>query len=239
MTPDAGTLRAHGACAVAVAGETLWLLPEHAAWWPAAGMLMVADVHFGKAAAFRALGQPVPHGTTGDNLGLLTQLTRQLPVAELVFLGDFLHARAARTPAVLAALDGWRGGLPPQVRCTLVRGNHDARAGDPPASLRIRVVTEPAVAGPFALCHMPGASPLGYVLAGHLHPACRLRGTGADSLRLPCFLFGPRGAILPAFGAFTGHATVRPQPDERAYVVGGGRVWPVGRPPQNSTQNSV
>ncbi|BDB28000.1 ligase-associated DNA damage response endonuclease PdeM [Cupriavidus sp. P-10] len=239
MTPDAGTLRAHGACAVSAAGETLWLLPEHAVWWPAAGMLMVADVHFGKAAAFRALGQPVPHGTTGDNLGLLTQLTRQLPVEELVFLGDFLHARAARTPAVLAALDGWRRSLPPQVRCTLVRGNHDARAGDPPDSLQIRVVTEPAVASPLALCHLPGASPLGYVLAGHLHPACRLRGAGADSLRLPCFLFGPRGAILPAFGAFTGHATVRPQADERVYVAGGGRVWPVGRAPQSSPQNSV
>ncbi|MFS8977496.1 ligase-associated DNA damage response endonuclease PdeM [Cupriavidus necator] len=238
MNPDARTLEANGAFAVTAAGETLWLLPEHAIWWPAAGMLMVADVHFGKAAAFRALGQPVPHGTTGDNLALLTRLTRQLPVDELVFLGDFLHARAARTPAVLQALDDWRHALPPQVCCTLVRGNHDARAGDPPESLDISVVTEPAVAGPFALCHMPGASAQGYVLAGHLHPACRLRGTGADSLRLPCFLFGPHGAILPAFGAFTGHATVRPQPDERAYVVGGGRVWPVG-PPGRPAQNSV
>lgn len=238
MKPDARTLEANGAFAVTAAGETLWLLPEHAIWWPAAGMLMVADVHFGKAAAFRALGQPVPHGTTGDNLALLTRLTRQLPVDELVFLGDFLHARAARTQALLRALDNWRHSLPPHVCCTLVRGNHDARAGDPPESLDISVVTEPAVAGPFALCHMPGASAQGYVLAGHLHPACRLRGAGADSLRLPCFLFGPHGAILPAFGAFTGHATVRPQPDERAYVVGGDRVWPVG-PARRPAQNSV
>ncbi|WP_354684542.1 ligase-associated DNA damage response endonuclease PdeM [Cupriavidus necator] len=236
--PDARALEDHGAHAVNAAGETLWLLPEHAIWWPGAGMLMVADVHFGKAAAFRALGQPVPHGTTGDNLAMLTRLTRYLPVDELVFLGDFLHARAARTQAVLQALYDWRHGLPRQVRCTLVRGNHDARAGDPPESLDIAVVTEPAVAGPFALCHMPGASAQGYVLAGHLHPACRIRGTGADSLRLPCFLFGRHGAILPAFGAFTGHATVRPQPDERAYVVGGGRVWPVGSA-RRTAQNSV
>ncbi|NUT15612.1 MAG: ligase-associated DNA damage response endonuclease PdeM [Cupriavidus sp.] len=239
MNPDSRTLEQGGAMAVAAAGETLWLLPEHALWWPAAGMLMVADVHFGKAAAFRALGQPVPHGTTGDNLSMLTRLVRQLPVDELIFLGDFLHARASRTPAVLQALYDWRQDLPAPLRCTLVRGNHDARAGDPPASLGIAVVSEPAVAGPFALCHMPGTSPLGYVLAGHLHPACRLRGSGADSLRLPCFLFGPRGAILPAFGAFTGHATERPQADERAYVVGGGRVWPVGPRRQNSGQNNV
>ena len=82
-----------------LAGETLWLLPEHAVWWPDAAMLMLADVHIGKAAAFRALGQPVPHGTTADNLRRLLDLTRQYPVRDLVFLGDFLHARAAANAA--------------------------------------------------------------------------------------------------------------------------------------------
>jgi metallophosphoesterase superfamily enzyme len=37
----------------------------------------------------------------------------------------------------------------------LVRGNHDSRAGDPPASLGIRVVDEPFAVGPFAACHHP------------------------------------------------------------------------------------
>ena len=92
MTPDAV-----GAQAVTVAGETLWLLPEHAVWWPRAAMLMAADVHIGKAAAFRALGQPVPHGTTAENLARLLDLARRFPVRDLIFLGDFLHARAART----------------------------------------------------------------------------------------------------------------------------------------------
>ena len=220
-------LDALGAHAVRVAGETLWLLPEHAVWWPAASMLLVADVHIGKGAAFRALGQPVPSGTTADNLQRLHALVQRYPTRELVFLGDFLHARAARTAAVLMALHDWRRCLPARVRCTLIRGNHDTHAGDPPPELGISVVTEPRPAGPFALCHMPGSSPEGYVLAGHLHPACVLRGTGADVLRLPCFMFGSQGAILPAFGAFTGHTTIRPQPGEHCYVVGGGRVWPV------------
>lgn len=224
MTPDAV-----GAQAVTVAGETLWLLPEHAVWWPRAAMLMAADVHIGKAAAFRALGQPVPHGTTAENLARLLDLARRFPVRDLIFLGDFLHARAARTAAVLLALHDWRRAMPSRVHCTLVRGNHDTHAGDPPAELGFTVVTEPLVVAPFALCHEPGGRSEGYALAGHLHPACVLRGRGADALRLPCFVVGERGMILPAFGAFTGNATVRAGEGERLYPVGDGRVWALSR----------
>ncbi|CAN5366364.1 hypothetical protein BH10PSE17_BH10PSE17_35830 [soil metagenome] len=46
------------------AGERLELLPERAIWWPGERTLLIADVHFGKGAAFRALGVPVPRGTT-------------------------------------------------------------------------------------------------------------------------------------------------------------------------------
>ncbi|CAG9180344.1 ligase-associated DNA damage response endonuclease PdeM [Cupriavidus pampae] len=227
MNDDANQLIAAGAVAANVAGETLWLLPEHAIWWPARQMLLVADVHIGKAASFRALGQPVPPGTTASNLARLRALVMRHGARELVILGDFLHARAARTAAVLVALHDWRRALPAELRITLVRGNHDLHAGDPPPELHIAVTPEPWIVGPFALCHAPGSSDLGYVLAGHLHPAFQLRGRGADAVRLPCFVLGEQGAILPAFGAFTGHATVRAAPAERVYVIGDGRVWPV------------
>lgn len=190
----------------------------------------MADVHIGKAAAFRALGQPVPSGTTDDNLARLDALARRYPARELIVLGDFLHARASRTPAVLRALAAWRAALPPSLRCTLVRGNHDSHAGDPPPSLDIAVVTEPWMLGPFALCHMPGAaaSQRAYELAGHLHPGYTLR-RGPDALRLPCFVLGERAALVPAFGAFTGYGRVAMRSGQRVYVVGDGRVWPVPR----------
>ena len=55
-----------------VQGETLWLLPQRAVYWPRAGALIVADVHFGKAATFRAGGIPVPGGTTAEMLRRLS-----------------------------------------------------------------------------------------------------------------------------------------------------------------------
>ena len=86
------------------AGETLWLLPEPALWWPAGRVLWVADLHLGKAATYRALGQPVPGGTTRENLARLSALLHHYRPAQLVFLGDFLHAAQSRTPSLLAAL---------------------------------------------------------------------------------------------------------------------------------------
>ena len=210
--------------AIDYAGQTVWLLPEHALWWPAARVLFIADLHMGKAATYRALGQPVPSGTTDENLRRLSQLLRHYQPAQLVFLGDFLHAAQARTASVLQALGAWRTGFA-RLHCVLVRGNHDSRAGDPPSGLQIEVVDEPYLLGPFAACHHPQGHPTHAVLAGHLHPALQLRGPARDRLRLPCFCFEDRQAILPAFGEFTGGWLVTPQPGLQLYAVGGQAVW--------------
>ncbi|MDB5964496.1 MAG: pdeM [Polaromonas sp.] len=215
--------------AIEQAGETLWLLPEHALWWPARRILFVADMHLGKAATYRALGQPVPSGTTAENLQRLSRLLDHYQPLQLVFLGDFLHAAQARTRSVLEALSAWRtrfAGLD----CVLVRGNHDSRAGDPPAALGIQVVDEPWLIGPLAACHHPQSHASHFVLAGHLHPAVSLRGPGRDHLRLPCFCFDARQAVLPAFGEFTGGWTVTPQPGLRLYAVGADTVWRLPEP---------
>jgi len=212
------------ACRAEWAGEAVELLPERALWWPAHGLLFVADLHIGKAATYRALGQPVPGGTTQENLARLDALIARHAPAGIVFLGDFLHAAQARTPQVLAALDAWRA-RHAALALTLVRGNHDDRAGDPPASLDIEVVDEPHRIGPFACCHHPQTRPGLFVLAGHVHPVCSLNGPGRDRLRLPCFVQDGDQAILPAFGEFTGGWHVPPGGGRRFHAVGGDAVW--------------
>jgi len=86
------------------------------------------------------------------------------------------------------------------MKLTLVRGNHDAHAGDPPVDLNITVLDEPYELDGFSFCHHPHER--GYVVAGHLHPAYRLT-TADDSVGLPCFVFGEASSVLPSFGAFT------------------------------------
>ncbi|MFP5391373.1 MAG: ligase-associated DNA damage response endonuclease PdeM [Gammaproteobacteria bacterium] len=215
--------------ALTLAGEEVLLLPEKALYWPRERMLVIADIHFGKAASFRALGVPVPRGTTTENLDRLDALMAVHGARQIVFLGDFLHARAAHATATLAAMLAWRQ-RHAELALILVRGNHDRHAGDPAVALRMQVVDEPYRVGPFAFCHHPdiadgdGDAPgAGYVLAGHVHPAYVLA-TRVDSLRLPCFLEGRTRMILPSFGAFTGGHVVTPAAGERVYVSAGDAV---------------
>jgi len=213
-------------CFVAIADHDVHLLPDPALWWPEGNTLFIADLHMGKAAVFRARGLPVPSGTTGSDLQRLDALLARQPARRLVILGDFLHAAESRTPAVLAALQAWRLSHP-GLEIVLVRGNHDSHAGDPPSSLGIEVVDEPWPLGPFACCHHPQRHAGRQVLAGHVHPAVRLRGPGRDSLRLPCFSHAPGLTLLPAFGGFTGTHVLAPAPGQQLFAVGDGRVWRV------------
>ncbi|WP_313168017.1 ligase-associated DNA damage response endonuclease PdeM [Massilia oculi] len=210
---------------VQVAGESLLLLPEKAIYWPREGMLIVADIHFGKAAAFRALGVPVPRGTTSENLAGLDALVAAHGARQVVFLGDFLHARAAHASSTQLAMLAWRG-RHPDLALMLVRGNHDLHAGDPAAALGMTLVDEPHAIGPFAFCHHPGVDAPGYGLAGHVHPVYVLA-TRFDALRLPCFVVGEQGLILPSFGAFTGGHAVKPGPGDHIYVTSGDAVHAV------------
>ena len=86
-------------------GRPLTLLPEKAAFLAASRTLLVADAHIGKAVSFRALGVPVPRGTTSETLAALIGAGRAPARARIVFLGDFLHSRA-----LACAGDARRGG---------------------------------------------------------------------------------------------------------------------------------
>ena len=207
---------------VQVAGETLVLFPERAAWWAGAWTLLVADPHFGKAATFRSLGVPVPRGTTADALERLDALLRRVDARRVLFLGDFLHARRGRSASTLGAVAQWRE-THRDIAMTIVRGNHDREAGDVPG-VGIEGVDAPLVEPPFVFAHVPVVHENGYVIAGHLHPGAELVGAGRQHARLPCFWFGTQTAVLPAFGDFTGLWPVTPADGDRVFVIAGSEI---------------
>ena len=208
-----------------VAGTTLLLLPEKAAYWPEQKTLLIADAHFGKAAAYRALGQPVPRGTTAANLHKLDRLLATHDCKQVIFLGDFLHGPGSGI-ATQKALLAWRE-RHPDLDCILVRGNHDVRAGDPAVELCIQVVAEPWLLGPFALCHTPAEHPTHHVIAGHVHPTFRLAGRARQSLTLPCFSSSATMTLLPSFGGFTGGYVIDCAAGGQVFVTNEEFVWQV------------
>lgn len=213
------------------AGQDWKLRADRSVYWPARQTLIVADTHFGKAAHFRAAGVPVPSGTTRHTLERLSVALEATAAHRLVVLGDFFHNRGGLNEALFDQLGEWRkrwDGLD----ILNVRGNHDHQAGDPPKHLRVRCESGPChdEAEPtVAMRHEPGVVSNAAVLAGHLHPGVRLQGKGNDSMRVACFWFGSRCAVLPAFGAFTGMSMVRPLRGDRVFAIGPGAVVEVGK----------
>ncbi len=214
-----------GDALIQLAGQSLVLLPERAVFWREQAALLVADLHWGKASSFRAQGIAVPEPLAAD-LARLSQALKRTAARRLIILGDLLHARLPEHAPVEPIL-AWRRSLG-DVECWLIRGNHDHQSGDPPEEWRIRCVQEPWPWGPFALRHTPPADCAsdGYALAGHLHPAVVL-GRGHQRLRIPCFCFGPRQGLLPAFGSFTGTSVIRPRRGDRVFGIAEASVVPI------------
>lgn len=199
-------------------GGSLVLCNDKVIFDPLHQALFVADIHLGKAATFRSLGVPVPAGTTQSNLDRLSVAIEYFHPKSIFFLGDLLHAKAAHNPDLLGKLQNWRT-VHANIEMTLIRGNHDSKAGDPPDSLNISMAEEPFYLGRFALCHHPHNVPGAFVLAGHEHPVVVLNGKGRSRARLPCFYLQADRLILPSFGDFTGGYQVQPIAGEQVFPI--------------------
>ncbi|HWF19289.1 MAG TPA: ligase-associated DNA damage response endonuclease PdeM [Verrucomicrobiae bacterium] len=205
------------------AGEQLRLLPEKAVAWPAARSLIIADLHLGKPAAFRAAGIAVPETTTDADLERLDALLRAHDSRRLIVLGDLLHAPEGMQQAMISTVNQWRANRA-DLEIILVPGNHDRKCGSPPVSWNMRCVDGEWQCGPFLFSHEPVERAGAYVIAGHVHPALVLREKFGPGVRAACFCFGKSRAILPAFGSFTGMSNLQPAKGDRIFAIGSEEV---------------
>ena len=205
-----------------VCGQSLHLHPHKAVWWEEGRTLFLADLHLGKGAHFRKAGIPAPRALADADLRRLDQLLGAFDIDAVFFLGDLFHSDHNGEWAGLGELLARH----PKPAFHLVRGNHDILAEEHYNSAGLSLLNEPFFCDPFVLSHYPLARPVQgyYNLAGHLHPAVILNGKGRQHLRLPCFYFRPDQAVLPAFGAFTGHACLDPQSEDAVFVIVEDRV---------------
>jgi len=194
---------------------SLRLLPEGALWIGDGKLLVVADVHLGKSAAFRARGLPVPEGDTARDCKRLLDLAHKCGAEQLVIAGDLFHAPSGIDSELETTLAGFLGEI--AIPLTLVVGNHDVKIRRLPAGLKslphldlgesLRIIHDPA--------HASGER---LHISGHWHPVVRIPDGRRTSLRLPCFLYRNHTLVLPAFGSFTGGAILSAEPDDRVFV---------------------
>ena len=212
--------------AVEFGGETLHLHPWGALYREKNAQLLISDLHLGKISHFRKYGAAVPLKAMGQNFQRLQDLLGEFRPESIVFLGDLFHSHMNGEWAFFSA---WVETC--NTDLILVEGNHDILGPIPYEKLGIQVC--PAlVSGPFTCTHHPLEGFGGFNIAGHIHRAVRLKGTGRQSLRMPCFHFRRRQLILPAFGAFTGSHLMEILPGDRAYALAGDSVIPLHPSPR-------
>lgn len=193
----------------------LILLPDKAIYLPDDKTLLLADLHLGKVNHFRRSGIPVPTQTNDKNLDRLIALLQGHQPERVIFLGDLFHSHYNPEWEIFGqVLKSF-----PEIKFELVIGNHDIMSEYQYLKHQIEIIKDPLPIGPFTLSHEPLESFEGYNLAGHVHPAVRLRGKARQGMRLPCFYFGKEQGLLPAFGEFTGTHSLKPKKEDTIFVI--------------------
>ena len=165
----------------------VWLDSRLALWLSNERLLVVADLHWGYVASHRARGNLLPWWGDEEIEMRLNALLADYRPAEMIWLGDCVHAAegAARAERFLRQSS---------VPIIPLAGNHDRRwrtAG-----------TVSATRGNYFFHHgdtAPKRPPACFEVVGHHHPAVNW-GDGAGSrLKLPALVVSGRRLILPAF----------------------------------------
>jgi DNA ligase-associated metallophosphoesterase len=201
-------------------GEELLLLPAKAIYFPRYQTLLVSDTHLGKGAHFRKAGIPVPQASAQEDLACLSDLIAQFKPQQLIFLEDLFHSDMNNDWDWFSL---WRE-MHHSINILLVKGNHDILPFIFYQDLKITVVNEMDL-GNFKLMHdLPKKEEERYVISGHIHPGVRLQGKAKQQITVPCFYFGEKYAIIPAFGKFTGKAILKIKSTDKVFAVAGKKI---------------
>ncbi len=210
---------------VEIVNEQLELLSEKVIYWAKYKLLLIADLHLGKVNHFRRSGIPVPQKTNDKNIERLIVLLQNQKPDRVIFLGDLFHSHYNSEWEVLGQVIS----AFPQIQFELVIGNHDILSRHQYEKHGIVIHEDPLFIEPFILSHEPLEEAFdGYNLAGHVHPSVRLLGKGRQHMKLPCFHFNHRQGLLPAFGEFTGTHSLKPDKDDKVFVVLDDEVMEIG-----------
>lgn len=198
--------------------QTLLLLPEKAIFWEEENSLIIADIHLGKVGHFRKAGIGIPKQMEQDDLALISDLIHEYKPAKIIFLGDLFHSDMNNDWDWLVM---WRS-MFRQINMILVLGNHDILNNTFYTDLDFDLYDTLAM-NPFLFSHEPLSAKDftddAYVICGHIHPGVTLKGGARQLLTLPCFHFGARQAIIPAFGKFTGKVCVKNVKGDKIFAV--------------------
>ncbi len=198
-------------------GQQLILDPLKAVYWTEESMLILSDLHLGKAGHFRKHGIAVPMAIHQRDLKTLDYLMNKYKPGKIAFLGDLFHSDLN---IEWDAFNFWMENQSCDI--ILVKGNHDILSEEIYLSSRM-LLYDDLILGPFHFSHEKKDSEL-YNISGHVHPSVRLKGKAKQGLTVPCFYFSKKFGLLPAYGSFTGTYKIRPRVGDKVFATTGDQV---------------
>jgi DNA ligase-associated metallophosphoesterase len=197
-------------------------------FWEEERALIVSDLHFGKTGHFRKSGIAIPPSVYKEDLQRLVIQIQYFQPSELIIVGDMFHSHANKE---LELFLKWRSDLA-GIHIRLVRGNHDILKDEWYEHAGIDLSSQTLSRKDFHFVHDISdqlkqqngfikniSEERSYFFSGHIHPGIRLNGMGKQSLCFPCFYFGKKYAVLPAFSRFTGVAMIYPEAEEEVFAI--------------------
>jgi DNA ligase-associated metallophosphoesterase len=193
---------------------------------------IVADLHLEKGSSAARRGSLLPPYDTRQTLAALAAMLERLRPGTVIALGDSFHdpeGPGRLGPSDASALREMQRGRD----WIWIGGNHDPH---PLSGVGGQCASEIAIAD-VVLRHEPRPGETGAEIAGHLHPAGKVRMHGR-SVRRRCFASDGRRCVMPAFGALAGGLNVLDHafrglmsPRElTAYVLGAERIYAIRHP---------
>jgi DNA ligase-associated metallophosphoesterase len=180
-----------------LSGARLEALPSGGLWWPDRRILVVSDLHLGKAERHARKGGPMlPPYETRDTLFRLEADITRTNAQTIICLGDSFDDNMSEQ------------NLPDDEKLWIVRlqagrkwiwitGNHDPGPLELGGSHLSELPLPPLVFRHETNTHSSGE------ISGHFHPKAQLSVQGRGVSR-PCFLIDMNRVIMPAYGTFTG-----------------------------------
>ena len=203
---------------IQIHNQSFILHPSGSLFWQEKSALLISDVHLGKVSHFRKYGAAVPQKAIHANFELLNEVVEFFNPDQIYFLGDLFHSHIN---SEWNLFEDWTSTS--KFKIILITGNHDIISPLKYEALGIIILDE-LVEKDFLLTHYPEQRENFFNFCGHIHPAVKIRGSGKQSLRLPCFFKSPKQLILPAFGEFTGSFTLKPTKKDQVYAIAEGMI---------------
>ncbi len=172
-------------------------------FWEEQKALILSDLHIGKSGHFRKNGIGIPQNMFSEDLQRLFAEIQWYKPNKLIIVGDLFHSHSNLEHELFLK---WRKDIT-HIEMHLVMGNHDILEIEWYKEAEISIHEDSLSIDSFIFLHDIAnieTTDTAYYFSGHIHPGITMKGIGKQSLRLPCFYFNKKYAILPAFGRFTG-----------------------------------